>query len=46
MDAVSVSVALPSQTTVVLDGSGQSWRDGNTQWVTLLDRVSAVATPG
>lgn len=45
-DAVSVSVALPSQTTVVLDGSGQSWRDGNTQWVTLLDRVSAVATPG
>lgn len=45
-DAASVAVALPSQTTVVLDRSGQSWRDGNTQWVTLLDHVSAVATPG
>ena len=45
-DAVSVAVALPSQTSVVLDRSGQSWRDGNVQWVTLLDRVSAVAAPG
>lgn len=45
-DAASVTVAQPSQTTVVLDRSGQSWRDGSTQWVSLLDRVSAVAAPG
>ena len=45
-DAVSLSVLLKSQTVVVLDSSGQTWRDGSTQWLTLLDEVSAVAGPG
>ncbi|HEU5485851.1 MAG TPA: LpqB family beta-propeller domain-containing protein [Microlunatus sp.] len=44
-DAVSLAVSLESQTVVVLDRSGQTWRDGSTQWVTLLDEVSAVACP-
>jgi hypothetical protein len=45
-EAVSLSVLLKSQTVVVLDSSGQTWRDGSTQWLTLLDDVSAVAGPG
>jgi hypothetical protein len=39
-------VLVKSQTVVVLDSSGQTWRDGSTQWLTLLDDVSAVAGPG
>ena len=45
-DALSLSVLLKSQTVVVLDSSGQTWRDGSTQWLTLLDKVDAVAAPG
>ena len=45
-DAVSLSVLLKSQTVVVLDSSGQTWRDGSTQWLTLLDEVSAIAGAG
>jgi hypothetical protein len=45
-DAVSLTVLVKSQTAVVLDSSGQTWRDGSTQWLTLLDDVSAVAGPG
>jgi hypothetical protein len=39
-------VLLKSQTVVVLDSSGQTWRDGSTQWLTLLDEVSAIAGAG
>lgn len=42
-DAVGLTVALSSKTVVVRDRSGQTWRDGSTQWVTLLDKVSAMA---
>jgi hypothetical protein len=45
-DAVGLTVSLKSQTVVVLDRNGQTWRDGSTQWVMLLDGVSAVACPG
>jgi hypothetical protein len=45
-DAVSLAVSLETQTVVVLDRGGQTWRDGSAQWVTLLDGVSAVACPG
>jgi hypothetical protein len=45
-DAVAVTVSLESQTVVVLDRSGQTWWDGSTQWLTLLDKVSAVACAG
>jgi hypothetical protein len=45
-DAVALAVSLKSQTVVVLDRSGQTWRDGSTQWVTLLDKVGAIACPG
>ena len=45
-DARSLTVLLKSQTVVVLDSSGQTWRDGSTQWLTLLDKVDAVAAPG
>ena len=44
-DAVALTAALTTQTVVVLDRSGQTWRDGSTQWVALLDKVSAVACP-
>ena len=44
-DAVALAVSLTSQTVIVLDRSGQTWRDGSTQWVTVLDNVSAVACP-
>lgn len=44
-DAVALAVSLRTQTVVVLDRSGQTWRDGSTQWVTVLDQVSAVACP-
>ena len=37
---------LKSQAVVVLDRTGQTWRDGSTQWVTLLKGVDAVAAPG
>jgi hypothetical protein len=45
-DAVSLTVLLKSQTVVVLDRSGQTWRDGNTQWLTLQKGVTAIAGPG
>lgn len=45
-DAVSLTVSLKSETVVVLDRSGQTWRDGSTQWVTLLDKVGAIACSG
>jgi hypothetical protein len=45
-EAIALSVLLKSQTVIVLDSSGQTWRDGSTQWLTLLDDVTAVAGPG
>ena len=45
-DAVALTMLLKSQSVVVLDRSGQTWRDGSTQWVTLLKDVDAVAAPG
>ncbi|MDN5761552.1 MAG: LpqB family beta-propeller domain-containing protein [Microlunatus sp.] len=45
-DATGLAVALKSQTVIVLDRDGQTWRDGRTQWVSFLDKVSAVACPG
>lgn len=45
-DAVDLTTSLDDQSVVVLDSSGQTWRDGATQWVTVLDGVSAVAWPG
>lgn len=45
-DAVALTVSWKSQTVVVLDRSGQTWRDGSTQWVTLLDKVRAMAGAG
>lgn len=45
-DPVSLTVSLRSQTVVVLDSGGQTWRDGATQWVTLLGEVRAAAFPG
>lgn len=45
-DAVGLAVSLTSQTVAVLDRSGQTWRDGSTQWVTVLDQVTAIACPG
>ncbi|HYI55750.1 MAG TPA: LpqB family beta-propeller domain-containing protein [Microlunatus sp.] len=45
-EAIALSVLLKSQTVIVLDSSGQTWRDGSTQWLTLLDDVTAVAGAG
>ena len=45
-DAVALTMLLKSQAVVVLDRTGQIWRDGSTQWVTLLKGVDAVAAPG
>ena len=44
--AEEITVQLPTQTTVVRGGKGQTYRQENSQWVGFGDPVDAVAFPG
>jgi hypothetical protein len=45
-DARELAVLVPKQTVIALDRKGQTYRDGGSDWIRLLGKVSTIAYPG
>jgi hypothetical protein len=45
-DAVELSVLMGAGTSVIIDRSGQTYKDDGAQWLAFLDKCSTMAFPG